>query len=312
MQNLSMLFKLNKSFWLKKVLEFCLCVIAIVFLSYLLIYLPKFFQPGPIRDWFPTLEQFFHYLKTISHPAEILFTTTSISVGVERTYKFIIYHSNSYVYSIGILLFSIITTILFGLLMSYFYMNSGRKIKKVIESIAVFIESIPDLMFIFTFQLLFIWIYRTTGWLPIRIMSFGEDQAWLLPILCAVLIPTLQFFRVVLLFGKSEMSQMYVEFAYSRGFGKGYIIRNHVLRNILRNLLNQYSSIYVFTLSNLFIIERAFNINGFMGFFLQPSLKEITPELVFIWLLMLFLPFFIIRTIIEFIVHLVLGGEANE
>ncbi|MDF2535461.1 MAG: hypothetical protein K0R18_1620 [Bacillales bacterium] len=310
MQIHSILFKLKKSFWLKKVLEFSLCVIAIVFLSYLLIYLPKFFQPGPISDRFPTLEQFFHYLKMISHPAEILFTT--ISVSTERTYKFIIYHSNSYVYSIGILLISIFTTILFGLLMSYFYMNAGRKIKKVIEAIAVFIESIPDLMFIFSFQIVFIWIYRTTGWLPIRILSFGEDQAWLLPVLCAILVPTLQFFRVVLLFGKSEMSNMYVEFAYSRGFGKGYIIRNHVLRNILRNLLNQYSSIYVFTLSNLFIIERAFNINGFMGFFLQPSLKEITPELVFIWLLMLFLPFFIIRTIIELIVHLVLGGEVNE
>ncbi|MDF2558211.1 MAG: binding-protein-dependent transport system inner rane component [Bacillales bacterium] len=327
MSVLQLLKRVWSSFWFKRLFEFTLCIAGIVLFSYFISEILYYLLLGPkttsvvfdpltrqtdITKTTPSLEHFFTYIQNVFHPSNIQIKLSYGNFGyIAKTYSFPEYIQGMYQPSITLLLISVVATVFLGLLLSYVYVLVERWFKKALEGIAIFIESIPDLMWIYLFILFFIWIYQKTGWRPFQVVSFAE-QAWVGPIVCMTIVPMFQAFRMIILFTKQEIGQMYVEYAYSRGFSKSYIVVKHVLRNILKSLLNQFSLIYIFIVSSLFIVESVFNIRGIMRFYLEIYKTNAQPELFCLWMIMLFVPFYLIRTFFEYLVFLVLGAEAYE
>ena len=215
-----------------------------------------------------------------------------------------------YIYSGIILLASTCLTVIIATCLSFGYVLSSLKVKKTIERCLVLIESIPDLLLIFMLQIFFVWLYKQTGINFVNIYAFGSKQAYFLPIVTMSLVPALHFFRIMVLFLLDEQNKPYVEFARAKGLSRKYILFVHLFRNVIYHLFNHLQSTFLVMISSLLLVEAAFNINGYMSFILKPFV--LNPVTIAQWILLLFIPFYIVFTIAHFQVKRTTGGLANE
>ncbi|QWG34288.1 ABC transporter permease subunit [Bacillus mycoides] len=277
-----------------KISEFSICIVVIIIISYL----PFSF----LNRYTPNFSVYFKNL--FSPDPEVLALLHQVSF-----WKVI---WDPYIYSITILLASICLTVLFATCLSFCYLLSSSKIKNIIEKCLILIESTPDLLLIFMLQIFFVWVYKQTGLTIVNIYAFGTKQAYFLPIFAMCVIPTLHFFRIMVLFLLNEQHKPYVEFAHAKGLSRKYILFVHLFRNVLYHLLNHLQSIFLFMISSLLLVEAAFNIHGYMSFLLRPQPGVLTPLTMAWWIFLLFIPFYLLFTIIHYQVNRITGVIINE
>ncbi|HET7580431.1 MAG TPA: ABC transporter permease subunit [Bacillales bacterium] len=159
-----------------------------------------------------------------------------------------------------------------------------------IEFLANIVESLPDVFIVFSFQLFIVWFYQQTGTLIMNIAGLGQDYAYLGPILCLSILPTMLFFRVMLLIFNEELEQPYVELAKSKGLTKKAIVFVHVLRNSLIGIFHHSQSILWLMLSNLLVLEYIFNIYGITRFIMT----FFSPDVLTVGMLLIFVPIYLI------------------
>ncbi len=70
------------------------------------------------------------------------------------------------------------------------------------------LEAVPDMMMMICLQIFFIWLLKKFGETPVTIISFNENRAYLLPILSLAVLPTLQMFRMMVLYIKEEHGKL--------------------------------------------------------------------------------------------------------
>ncbi|PEZ00313.1 hypothetical protein CN326_22780 [Bacillus sp. AFS018417] len=284
-----------KKFLREKIFEFFICILVIAIISYM-----PFFLLGVRTISFDV------YLKNFFSPLSMFYphATSMHQVSfVERIWE-------PYLYSFTILFASICLTVLCATCLSFCYLLSSSKIKKAIERCLILIESVPDLLLIFMLQLFFVWIFKQTGLNIVNIYAFGDKQAYFLPIVCMTIVPTLHFFRMMVLFLLDEQNKPYVEFAHAKGLSKRYILFVHLFRNVMYHLLNHLQSIFLFLVSSLLLVEAAFNIYGYMSFILKP--ESLSPLTLARWITFLFIPFYLAFAVAHYHVNRTTGGVANE
>lgn len=282
-----------KGFFIEKCIEFCICIIVIMVISYVPF---VFLGNNPLS--------FTTFLQQVFTPRDV------VNPMVMRQVSFWDVIWEPYLYSGIILLASTCLTVLIATCLSFGYVLSSLKIKKAIERCLVLVESIPDLLLIFMLQLFFVWLYKQTGVNFVNIYAFGSKQAYFLPIVTMSLVPALHFFRIMVLFLLDEQNKPYVEFARAKGLSRKYILFVHLLRNVIYHLFNHLQSTFLVMISSLLLVEAAFNINGYMSFILKPFV--LNPVTVARWILLLFIPFYIVFTIAHFQVKRTTGGLVNE
>ncbi|WP_331243576.1 ABC transporter permease subunit [Planococcus antarcticus] len=118
-----------------------------------------------------------------------------------------------------------------------------------------------------------------------------------MPILCLMILPMIQLYRLCMLTFQEEERQMYVELARSLGFSKVYIILVHLFRNAIVSVFFQSKKTMWFMLSNLFVLELMFNLPGIM-LFLRDNLS---PTIFLLTVLSFFLPMFIFYSLGEWL-----------
>ncbi|WP_330962190.1 ABC transporter permease subunit [Planococcus antarcticus] len=118
-----------------------------------------------------------------------------------------------------------------------------------------------------------------------------------MPILCLMILPMIQLYRLCMLTFQEEERQMYVELARSLGFSKVYIILVHLFRNAIVSVFFQSKKTMWFMLSNLFVLELMFNLSGIM-LFLRDNLS---PTIFLLTVLSFFLPMFIFYSLGEWL-----------
>lgn len=284
-----------KGFIKEKVIEFFICIAVIVVISYV-----------PFRLIGNEIISFFTYLQQLfSLGSGVYFDYISQS-EVSLWDRML----DPYWYSMSILFLSTCVTIFLATCLSFSYILSSVRVKKIIEHCLIFIESIPDLLLIFSLQLFFVWLYKQTGLKLVKIYSFGDTQAYFLPIVVMSIVPALHLFRIMVLFLLEEQNKPYVEFAYAKGLKRGYIMFVHLFRNVLYHLLNHLQSIFLFMISSLLLVEAAFNVNGYMSFLLKPFV--LTPVTTACWILLLFIPSYLVFTIAHYQVHRTTGGLVDD
>ncbi|MEH7351244.1 ABC transporter permease subunit [Gottfriedia acidiceleris] len=212
-----------------------------------------------------------------------------------------------YVYSFTILFSAFLLSIFVALFIAYI-VNLGPKLfRKIMNSILFFLQSIPDVVMICAFQIFFFWIFNKTGVKIVDPISGFESKAYALPIILVSIIPTIQLFQMLFLAIQEEKIRDYVEYAKAKGLSNSWIIIRHIFRNVTITLLSNSKLIFWMMISNLLIVEKFFNMKGYFSFLFNNSRS---PEIFFMALVLLFIPFFLLEIIFKQIVNRMKGGQA--
>ncbi len=210
-----------------------------------------------------------------------------------------------YLYSIKLMIGSMIVGVLVGLILAMITLFLPRKaVQPIINGLSLF-ETIPDLILALFFQIAVVWFYGQTG---VQIAEFTtiDGEIYLLPIIVLATLPVFTFYRVILLLMGEENRLDYVEFAKSKGLQHYWIVFRHMLPNIVKSIFYQSKLVLWVMLSSLFIVEYIFAINGITSYMLDSSQSFI----IFISLSMLFTPFYLFYEVIEGIINK--GNQASS
>lgn len=218
------------------------------------------------------------------------------------------YLKEPFVYSFIILSASFICTFTLGIFCSYVTYLLSIKMQKIVKEFLFLLQSIPDVMFIFAVQLFIIWLYKKTNILIVDPVA-GMNKVYVLPILVVSILPGIMLFQMTFLAIEEERKKTYVEFAKAKGLSNGWILFKHILRNVVVTLFSHSNYLFWLLVSNLLIVEYLFNIHGFFHI-LYTTLK--TPDVFYVCLVTLFLPFFIIETIFNVVAINLTGKEQSE
>ncbi|MBM6618777.1 ABC transporter permease subunit [Bacillus suaedaesalsae] len=161
------------------------------------------------------------------------------------------------------------------------------------------LDSIPDLLLIYSFQLFIIFLYKKTGMIFFNFAALPGEKIYFLPIVCLSIYPAVFLFRLTITLFEEEFTRNYITLAKGKGIGMMTIMYKHILPNITVSLVNNSKNVMWFMLTNLLILERMFNIPGITTFIFQ----YISPEVFVIGLLLLFIPTFILNTACELAVE---------
>ncbi len=182
----------------------------------------------------------------------------------------------------------------------YVIMSSSPRIQHRIKSFLIFLESIPDILLILVSQILVVWFFKQTGFLPFQIASIGGESIRGLPILCLSIPTTIMFVKMVVLRFENELEKDYVLFAKAKGLGRFHILNRHVLRNVLLSTLFFAKTNIFFMLSNLYIIEWIFNTGGIFMFL--KSYESIRVEVFIVSVLLIYIPIFIVFKLFHYLI----------
>lgn len=212
-----------------------------------------------------------------------------------------------YVYSFTILFSAFLLSIFVALFIAYIVNLGPKSFRKIMNSILFFLQSIPDVVMICAFQIFFFWIFNKTGVKIVDPISGFESKAYALPIILVSIIPTIQLFQMLFLAIQEEKIRDYVEYAKAKGLSNSWIIIRHIFRNVTITLLSNSKLIFWMMISNLLIVEKFFNMKGYFSFLFNNSRS---PEIFFMALVLLFIPFFLLEIIFKQIVNRMKGGQA--
>ncbi|HDR7479318.1 TPA: ABC transporter permease subunit [Bacillus toyonensis] len=182
----------------------------------------------------------------------------------------------------------------------YMIMSSSPRIQHRIKSFLIFLESIPDILLILVSQILVIWFFKQTGFLPFQIASIGGESIRGLPILCLSIPTTIMFVKMLVLRFENELEKNYVLFAKAKGLNRFHILNRHILRNVLLSTLFFAKTNVFFMLSNLYIIEWIFNTSGIFMFL--KSYEGIRVEVFIVSVLLIYIPIFIIFKLFHYLI----------
>lgn len=182
----------------------------------------------------------------------------------------------------------------------YVIMNSSPRIQHRIKSFLIFLESIPDILLILVSQILVIWFFKRTGFLPFQIASIGGESIRGLPIFCLSIPTTILFVKMLVLRFENELEKDYVLFAKAKGLNRFHILNRHVLRNVLLSTLYFAKTNIFFMLSNLYIIEWIFNTGGIFMFL--KSYESIRVEVFIVSVLLIYIPIFILFKLFHYLI----------
>ncbi|KEK25031.1 ABC transporter permease subunit [Bacillus gaemokensis] len=279
---------------LNKISQFVIKLSSIVLSLLLLLNLPYLFvsQGGFTFQPIQFFKQVFTMLKEVFSLQSLMILTPGSGFGSFKKTPLFPTVFDPYIYSFTILFAAFCLALFASSSMAFFYFLAKNSIKKWIARFVFILEAIPDMMIMICLQILFIWILNHFGESPVKIMSFNENRAYLLPILSLAVLPTLQMFRMMVLYIKEEHEKHYVEVAYGKGLSSSYILCIHLFKNISIHFFHHLKTIFVFLLSNLFVLEFVFNMQGIIQFLFW--IGKFSTSGTFILLIMIVLPFYII------------------
>lgn len=210
-------------------------------------------------------------------------------------------------YSMILLFVSFFIAFIFALGLTFITMIVTEKIRKPIRVILFIGESIPDIFVIGLSIMVAIFIHKHTNIPFFGIASFGDNQVFAIPIIVLAILPAILFYRTMIYNFEEEISRQYIDVAKSKGLSTYSILFFHVLRNAVINIFLHSKSIIWFMLSNLLMVEYAFNIDGLMRFMLTHDSLQVLA----IGLLIMFIPIYMIQAAIQIVIEKITGKQVE-
>jgi len=171
--------------------------------------------------------------------------------------------AGSYQYTMTILIVSLVSIILIAMVVAIFIMLSPEKLKDRLKSGINFFEAVPDLLVIFLFQFFVITLYRATGLKFLQLYGVFGEKPYFVPIVTVSFLPLFLLLQFLLQVITEEQNQLYVHYAKAKGIGRLRILLVHMIRNVFPLIVLQLRTVIWVLLSNIYLVEFMFNINGF-------------------------------------------------
>ncbi|WP_190279489.1 ABC transporter permease subunit [Ornithinibacillus gellani] len=180
--------------------------------------------------------------------------------GTNRFQDFLKVVPRHFLLSLGYIVLSGLTAVILGMLVSTWYSRSKQE---WVKDIIGFLGMIPDFILVLFLQIAVVSVYQSTGWKVARVASKGvHDHAILLPLITLAIIPTIYLIRTLSERAYDVMGEDYILTAKAKGLTKWYIYIQHVVRNVLPFLKADLHKVASIMISNLFIVEYLYNVNG--------------------------------------------------
>lgn len=243
----------------------------------------------------------FKYISTLKKLIATISEPSSITYG--RSFRplfpeiFIRYKESSIIFICAFLI-----SILLALLIVYFLLSLDVNSVNRVKNFLLFLESIPDILIIFTLQLFFVWLFKKTNILFVQIAAAGDQKVRALPIISLSLPTAIMFIKLLLLRFETEFEKNYILLAKAKGLSKYSLFLHHVLKNVLLSLIFFSKTIIWYMLSCLFIIEYFYNSIGIFIFVKDYN----TIEIFTITMLLIYIPVFLYFQLVKIILPKVL------
>jgi len=245
-----------------KLLKFFWAVLLTLVVLTLLVLLPSVLVPaeeGLRLDFMTVRRQFIDLGNSLLSGDFLLYRSGEYIRDLSHTLPSYVYTTFYYA------LLGSIASLFLGLVMGMFLLRSGSA--RLIET-AGFVSLIPDFLVATILQLLVIKLTGLTGWNLVRIASTGSDRkAILLPVLTMAVTAGFYLTRSIYSHSYRELSEDFVLFAKAKGISRRNIYLRHIFPSVVKNLRSDLKKYLTLIISNLFIIERIFNIPGISRLF---------------------------------------------
>lgn len=239
-------------------------------------------------------ENLIQIIQGLTRPQNIVFIGPT---GFE--YSIFIDFWDNYFYSLILFLTALLISIVMGIIVSFLTTLLPQKSNQFIGKTVSLLESIPDLLIIIILQFAVLFYYKQTGVLLFSTAGTSQNKTYLLPIISLSLIPAIMVFKVIFYLVNEEMQKSYVLLAKGKGFNNFRIFFSHVLRNIAPNIIIHSKSIILILLSSMVVFEKLFNINGIFSYIIAYP----NPDIIAFTLIMIYVPVFLIYTVIMKIIY---------
>jgi peptide/nickel transport system permease protein len=196
-------------------------------------------------------------------------------------------------YSMKVFLFSLALALIIAFIISIAITLARGMIQQLLISLVNVMESLPDIFIIIGVQLLVVMYFRQTGVL-IGDIAMLNEEIYLLPVTCLTVIPAVFLTKTLVLLLREEDQKPYIELARGKGLSSLRVLVLHSFRNVIYSLFYRSKLIFSFMLSNLFILERLFNMRGVMDLLMWSSGHSFVLISTII-----FMPFFLLFTFVE-------------
>ncbi|NRD79994.1 ABC transporter permease subunit [Bacillus sp. BRMEA1] len=173
----------------------------------------------------------------------------------------------NYKYSMTLLLISLAAVILIAVSISISVMLAPKNMREHLIKGIHFFEAVPDLLVIFSIQFLVISFYKSTGFRIFQLYGFFGAKPYFIPIVAVSFLPIFLLSQFLIKVIMEEQSKVYVLYVKAKGMGRLRILFVHIFRNIFSLVLLQLRTVVWVILSNIYLLEYMFDINGFTRIF---------------------------------------------
>lgn len=174
-------------------------------------------------------------------------------------------------YLIAGLIAGVLLSVLLSLLASMW-----RAIGRILDSAHAVLSGLPDFLLIVLIQLASICLTRLTGRNIILVAHYGNNIPFTIPFLAIALIPGVLIYGTLRLAIEREMTQEYIATALAKGLAWREVVRHHIIRNIMEDLMMVLPKATTLALASMAVAEAMCDILGLGGYIVSPRMQNIS------------------------------------
>jgi oligopeptide transport system permease protein len=234
-----------------------LCISLLMWLTIVVLFTLLLLQPGQVEftstvptyklylmEYIENIDSFFKELKENKGLGDTKYRT-SVSEEVAR-------HMFR---SIKPIMFAFIISIFLGVLKGILdYRKRVTKVNVLGKGTTWLFQSIPDFLIIIGI-ISILHLMMRFGFPQVSIYGYDQWSHVILPTLILSIYPSMYIARITSSKFEEQVNQLYIRTAHSKGLTDNVIIYKHMLGNCWGTILSHFSSIMMYILSNLLVVE---------------------------------------------------------
>jgi oligopeptide transport system permease protein len=157
-------------------------------------------------------------------------------------------------------------------IMASLWRGAGR----LLDGLQALLVGLPDFFLVTILTFASIYCYKLTGQRLFHVAAFSDTVPFILPMLTIALVPGVLIYGTLRLAIQRELSRDYVVTARSKGLSAGEVLLNHVIRNVVEDLLTIMPKATNLALASMVVAEAFCDILGLGGTIVSPKLFGIS------------------------------------
>lgn len=206
-----------------------------------------------------------------------------------------------YTYSLEVIFASLLFTIFTGSLIAFLFMILPFKQRSRARHILNFFEGIPDLLIIFTIQLLLFTLYQKFHIRVVTMYGLAGNDPLVFPMIINSLLPSLFFAQYLIKVMEEEFEKHYILLGRAKGLSTMQLLLNHLTRNIVPVVAIHFKTILFMVFTNLVLVEHMFVLDGYVQELYKLLLMQgVSPVNVFFYAGIFMVPVLLLEKLVTY------------